>query len=270
MIQFSENYKVNLPVFEGPLDLLLHLIKKNDVDPTNIPIAELLTQYMEYVTLMQELNIDMAGEFILMAAELTHIKSKMLLPNPEKDDEEGEDPRADLARRLLEYQRFKDVAQRLNERALLGRDVFARTIPDEENEVQEGPIEGDSFKLLSAFNDVLKRLKPEKVHEVLVERLSVTERIYQILDQLKQLKSIQFETLFEGHVTKAQCVVTFLAVLELARLKLIYTHQSETLGPIHLVLKENTETESLALDSEFDQGDKQVEGQQQEEKPTIH
>ena len=264
MIQFSENYKVNLPVFEGPLDLLLHLIRKNDVDPTNIPIVDLLTQYMDYVTLMQELNIDMAGEFILMAAELTHIKSKMLLPNPDSEDDEGEDPRADLARRLLEYQRFKEAAQQLNRRALLGRDVFVRIASEEESEVQEGPIEGDSFKLLTAFNDVLKRLKPEKAHEVLVERLSVTERIYQILDKLKELKSMSFESLFEEHVTKAQCVVTFLAVLELARLKMIYTHQSESLGPIHLVLKEESENVALKLDSEFD------EVSNEEESSTLH
>lgn len=265
MIQFSENYKVNLPVFEGPLDLLLHLIRKNDVDPTNIPVAELLSQYVDYVALMQELNIDMAGEFILMAAELTHIKSKMLLPNPEKDDEEGEDPRADLARRLMEYQRFKEAAQALHRRSLLGRDVFVRIHSPEEDEIQEGPLEGDSFKLLSAFNDVLKRLKPEKAHEVLVERLSVTERVYQILDKLKEVKSIQFETLFEGHVSKAQCVVTFLALLELARLKMVYIHQGDVLGPIHVVLKEENANTEVKMDSEFDEP-----AQNEDENPTMH
>jgi len=266
MNPFSENYKVKLPIFEGPLDLLLHLIKKNDVDPSNIPITELLNQYMEYVGLLQELNIDMAGEFILMAAELAHIKSKTLLPNPQAEAEEGEDPRAELARRLMEYQRFKDAAQALNQRALLGRDVFLRTPSDEETELPEGPLEGDSFKLLSAFNDVLKRLKPEKVHEVLVERLSVTERIYEILGRLKELKSLEFESLFEGHTTKAQCVVTFLAVLELARLKMATTYQSEPLGPIHLVLKEGSQTQELPVDSEFDQVKEGDEG----EKPLLH
>lgn len=266
MIQFSENYKVNLPAFEGPLDLLLHLIKKNDVDPTDIPIASLLTQYVDYVTLMQELNIDMAGEFILMAAELAHIKSKMLLPNPEVEAEEGEDPRAELARRLLEYQRFKEASAVLNQRALLGRDVFVRIPSEEESEVQEGPLEGDSFKLLSAFNDILKRLKPEKAHEVLIERLSVTERIYQILEKLKEVKSLQFDVLFEGHVSKAQCVVTFLAVLELARLKMIYTYQSESLGPIHLVLKEENQGNEVKMDSEFDQ----IEKEDSEGNQTLH
>ncbi len=270
MIQFSENYKVNLPAFEGPLDLLLHLIRKNDVDPTNIPIAGLLAQYMDYVTLMQELNIDMAGEFILMAAELAHIKSKMLLPNPEKDDEEGEDPRADLARRLMEYQRFKEAARALQNRVLLGRDVFTRTLSTEEDEIQEGPLEGDSFKLLTAFNDVFKRLKPEKAHEVLVERLSVTERVYQILEKLKEVKSIQFEALFEGHATKAQCVVTFLAVLELARLKMIYAHQSETLAPIHVVLKEESQEAAFKLDSEFDQVANAENEESGENNSTIH
>ncbi len=270
MNQFSENYKVKLPVFEGPLDLLLHLIKKNDVDPSNIPINELLNQYMEYVGLLQDLNIDMAGEFILMAAELAHIKSKTLLPNPQAESEEGEDPRAELARRLLEYQRFKDVAAALNQRALLGRDVFLRNPPADEMEVQEGPLEGDSFKLLSAFNDVLKRLKPEKAHEVLVERLSVTERIYQILDQLKQVKSLQFEALFEGLTSKAQCIVTFLAVLELARLKLVSTYQAETLGPIHLVLKEENQNLEVKVDSEFDQGDMPADENTDTQNRTVH
>ncbi len=250
MIPFSENYKVSLPIFEGPLDLLLHLIKKNDVDPTNIPVVELLNQYMDYVALLQELNIDMAGEFILMAAELTHIKSKMLLPDPASDEEEGQDPRADLARRLLEYQRYKDAAKGLHERAMLGRDVFVRRPPADELPEEEGPLEADPFKLLSAFNDVIKRLKPEKVHEVMIERLSVTERIYQILAKLKEVKSLDFLALFEDHMNKAQCIVTFLAVLELVRLKMLYTHQSDVCAPIHLVLKE--EKTELKLDSEFD------------------
>lgn len=270
MNPFSENYKVKLPIFEGPLDLLLHLIKKNDIDPSNIPISELLGQYMEYVGLLQELNIDMAGEFILMAAELAHMKSKTLLPNAKPEEEEGEDPRAELARRLLEYQRYKDAALALNQRALLGRDVFLRIPLPEETEAQEGPLEGDSFKLLTAFNDVLKRLKPEKAHEVLVERLSVTERIYQILDQLKLVKSMQFEILFEGLTTKAQCVVTFLAVLELARLKLVSTYQSEPLAPIHLVLKEENQNQEVKVDSEFDEGDKRDAQNAEDENSTLH
>src|SRR5262245_5960439 len=185
MNPFSESYKVKLPAFEGPLDLLLHLIRKNDVQITDIPIAEVLDQYVDYLNLMQELNIDLAGEFIIMDAELMHIKSKMLLPDPEEDAEELEDPRADLARRLLEYQRFKDAAAQLAGRPLLGREVFVRPFVPEEGEAEEAPIEADVFKLLTAFGEILKNLKPEQYHQIAVERLSVTERIYEVLEKLK-------------------------------------------------------------------------------------
>jgi len=250
---FPDSYKVKLPAFEGPLDLLLHLIRKDDVSIAAIPIAHVLEQYMEYLSLMQELNIDLAGEFILMAAELAHIKSKMLLPDAEADEEEGEDPRADLIRRLLEYKQFKDAAARLASRPLLGREVFKRPPAPEEEESEEAPVEADVFKLLSAFHDLLKNLKPEKAHEVTVERLSVTERIYELLEKLKSASSVTFEALFEGQFTKAQCIVTFLAVLEMARLKLIRVFQAEAGTPLRIQLSDETENvDQIQVGSEFD------------------
>ncbi len=246
------SYKVSLPIFEGPLDLLLHLIRKNDVSVADIPISLVLDQYLDYLSLMQELNIDLAGEFILMAAELTHIKSKTLLPDAnEEEEEEGVDPRAELARRLLEYQRFKDAAQLLSKRTQLGREVFVRLKASEEID-QEEILQADSFKLLTAFNDILKKLKPERYHEVAVERLSVTQRIYELMERFHAAPSFTFDSLFEGPVTRGQCIVTFLAVLEMMRLKLIRIWQTETGGTIHLFKKEEASSENSQIASEFD------------------
>jgi segregation and condensation protein A len=264
---FSESYKVNLPAFEGPLDLLLHLIRKNDVQVTDIPIAEILEQYVEYLGLLQELNIDLAGEFILMAAELTHIKSKMLLPDASEDEDEGEDPRADLARRLLEYQRFKEAASTLGRRPLLNREVFVRPHIASEEEEEEN-LEADAFKLLLAFQQILKTLKPEQYHEVVVERLSVTERIYELLEKLKANPQSTFEALFEGQFTKSQCIVTFLAILEMARLKLIKVFQASAEAPIRVQFAEG-EVGAVELGSEFDhpgEGNQASGAENQEEK----
>ncbi len=254
----TESYKVNLPAFEGPLDLLLHLIRKDDIQIADIPIAHILEHYMEYVNTMRELNIDVAGEFILMAAELMHIKSRMLLPDPANEEtEEGEDPRADLARRLLEYQRFKDAAAQLSLRPMLGREVFVHPAYHDEPK-EEGELEADSFKLLLVFQQVLKNLKPEKYHEVVAERLSVTERIYELIEVLKQSGDRTFESLFDEQFTKAQCIVTFLAILEMTRLKLIRVFQSSIETPIRiqLVAEVSEEKEVKLESSEFDEGDR--------------
>ncbi|MBF0492266.1 MAG: segregation/condensation protein A [Deltaproteobacteria bacterium] len=252
----QEAYKINLPAFEGPLDLLMHLIRKNDVQVENIPIVTILEQYLHYINLMQELNIDLAGEFILMAAELAHIKSKMLLPEEKSEEEdEGEDPRAELARRLLEYQRFKDVASRLAERPFLGRDVFIHPPYRETGNIEEPVLQADSYKLLLAFNGVLKRLKPEKYHEVAMERLSVSQRIYQLIEYFKTASSITFEEVFETAQTKGECIVTFLALLEMIRLKLIRVWQAEAQAAIRIELRGQTEIPTnLELSSEFDEG----------------
>ncbi len=253
MSAFNETYKVNLPVFEGPLDLLLHLIRKNDLSVSDIPISEILDQYNEYLSLMQELNIDLAGEFILMAADLSYIKSKMLLPDSEGEDEEEIDPRADLARRLLEYQQYKLAGSELLQRPMLGRDVFVRSSQEIGEDNSDSVLQVDLFKLLSAFQDVLKKVKPEFYHQVRAERLSVTEKIYSLLDILKQIRTATFDSFFGSEITRSECVVTFLAVLEMMRLKLIRVWQMNPLDIIRLELLGEKEESVSLIGSEFDQ-----------------
>ncbi len=232
----SQTYKVELEIFEGPLDLLLHLIKKDDVDILNIPISVVLEQYMEYLGLLEELNIDMAGDFLLMASELAHIKSKMLLPDQGQDEEEeGEDPRSDLVRRLLEYQRYKEAAQELIRRPMLGRDVFIPNTPSEAGDEEAGPMEVDLFQLVSVFYEMLKKAPQKTIHEVRVERISVTERIYELMDLLRDKKMVEFRALFSGEATRERLIVTFLALLEMARLKMLQVTQTQTCGEIYLV-----------------------------------
>jgi len=230
-------YKVDLEVFEGPLDLLMHLIKKNDVDILNIPISLVLEQYMEYLNLLEELNIDLAGDFLLMASELAHIKSKMLLPDYAKgeEEEEGDDPRAELIRRLLEYQRYKEAASTLASRPMLGRDVFTHTMAPDPIEEEEAPVEVDLFQLISCFYEMLKKAPKITVHEVRVERISVTERIYELMDRLRGQTMAEFRSLFEGQATRERLIVTFLAVLEMVRMKVLQVTQNQTYGEIYLV-----------------------------------
>jgi len=232
-----EPYKVDLEIFEGPLDLLLHLIKKNDLDIINIPVAFVLEQYMAHIELMEELNIDLAGDFLLMASELAHIKSKLLLPDQGEGEEEEtqEDPRAELIRRLLEYQRYKEAAGELMQRPMLGRDVFTHAPPVDDAEPEEEPVEADLFHLISSFYELLKKAPKTTVHEVLVERISVTERIYELMDFLREKPMVQFHELFEAEATRERLIVTFLAILEMARLKVLQVTQAESRGPIYLV-----------------------------------
>ncbi len=212
----ADSQKVTLDVFEGPLDLLLHLIRKEDVDIQDIPIARLLESYLGYLDLAKELNIDLAGEFIEMAAELAYIKSKMLLPEPTPEPDEGPDPREELMRRLLEYQRFKEVAQGLLARPLLGNEVFRR--PQQTSVgIEEETLEVDTISLLSAFQDLLKRLSREKYHEISQPRMGVSERIVELTEKLQGKERVSFEDLFEADTRRIDLVITFLAVLEMAK-----------------------------------------------------
>ena len=235
-LDLNHPYKVDLEVFEGPLDLLLHLIKKNDVDILDIPIALVLEQYLQYLNLMEEMNIDLAGDFLLMASELAHIKSKMLLPVEEQksDDEEGDDPRADLIKRLLEYQRYKEAAADLLVRPMLGRDVFGQGKYQEELDEEEGPMEVDLFSLIHCFYEILDKAPKGTIHEVHGERISVTDRIYEIMAQLKDVEVAPFSSLFEGQSTRERLIVTFLAILEMARLKMLRITQAEERSEIYL------------------------------------
>lgn len=239
-------YAVKLSVFEGPLDLLLHLIRLNEVDITDIPIALVAKQYLEYLGLLQELNLDVAGEYLLMAATLAWIKSRMLLPPaPGEQEDEGADPRAELIARLLEYQRFKEVAEELRERQILGRDVFEaqgptpESTPEADREIEVGLIE-----LLEAFRKVLRAAESADLrHEVATEVISVRERMIVVMDALHAREVIEFDQIFQtnGEVSpsRTMVVVTFLAILELVRLSAIRLYQGlgedgVPEGPIHV------------------------------------
>ena len=221
------NYTFRLEGFEGPLDLLLHLIQKNELDIFNIPIALITEQYLEYLQLMKVLNLDIAGEYLLVASTLLHIKSKMLLPKSSEEEEEGEDPRAELIRRLLEYQKYKQAAGELEKRPMLDRDVFIRLMPVEPEEVpEEEGIEVNLLELLEAFRQVLERVKPEGIHEVILEHLSVEDKIQEILTLLeRENRSVVFHRLFPEQASRRVIIITLLAVLELVKMKRIRIFQ---------------------------------------------
>lgn len=230
----GDAFRVALPNFEGPLDLLLHLIREHKLDIFDIPIALVTEKYLEHLERMREINLDIAGEFLVMASTLAHIKSRLLLPKQEAqgetEPEQQGDPRAELVRRLLEYQKYKDAAETLLRQDIFGRDVFARAvrverlpIPDDEIGLAEISV----FKLIQALDRVLKALEPKLQHEVIRERVSLSDAIHRIADRLKGGAPVSFFALFEGHRTRQQVIVTFLAILEMCKLKLIRVYQEE-------------------------------------------
>ncbi len=232
-------YTVHLEMFEGPLDLLLHLIHKNELDITNIPIALITEQYLEYLKLMKVLNLDIAGEFLLMASTLLYIKSKILLPTAsEEEGEEGEDPRAELMRRLLEYQKYKEAAAELEKRPMLDRDVFIRSTSMEiEDAGEEERVEVSLFELVEAFRKILERVRMDEFHEVILDRLSVEEKIQEILSLLQREKrSMAFHLLFPEQVSRRLIIITFLAILELVKMKLVRIFQFTPFETIRLSL----------------------------------
>jgi segregation and condensation protein A len=226
--------RVQLDIFEGPLDLLLHLIKKNEVSITDIPIASITEQYLATLEMMQTLNLDVAGEFLVMAATLIHIKSRMLLPagDDEADEDEGVDPRDELARRLLEYQRFKEAADQLEQREILTRDVFVRTAAAGEEAPAPGFRELSVFELLTALRRVLEKLPKDDVHEVTLEKITVREKMTLLLDRLRAGGKVLFESLFDEVTSRMEVVVTFLAMLELVKDRAIRIFQETAGGPI--------------------------------------
>jgi segregation and condensation protein A len=250
--------RVQLEIFEGPLDLLLHLIKKNEVSITDIPIATITEQYLATLEVMQTFNLDVAGEFLVMAATLIHIKSRMLLPmaDDEDDEEEGTDPREELVRRLLEYQRFKDAADQLERRELLTRDVFVRSVAPAEAIPAPGFRDVSVFELLTALKRVLDRLPKDAVHEVMLEKITVREKMTLLLDQLRTQRKILFESLFAEVTTRMDVVVTFLAMLELVKVRAIRIFQEEATGPIQIEVAAGIENAPAVLamqDPEEDQ-----------------
>jgi segregation and condensation protein A len=234
----TSGFDIHLQNFEGPLDLLLHLIQKNEMDIYDIPMADITTQYLAILDTMQTLNLDIAGEFLLMAATLVHIKSRMLLPLHEEDEveEEEADPRAELVRRLLEYQKYKAAAATLDHRDLLDRDVFARKFPAPElAEPEAAELEAISlFDLVEALRDLVQRLPEARAHEVESERLSVADRINAVLSLLARRDSLGFLELFSAGADRHEVVVTFLALLELVRLRTVRLLQNSRFGTIWL------------------------------------
>ena len=226
---------VQLEIFEGPLDLLLHLIKKNEVSITDIPIAAITEQYLATLELMESLNLDLAGEFLVMAATLVHIKSRMLLPASEEDvdeDEEGNDPREELVRRLLEYERFKEAAEQLGQRDILTRDVFARSAKPIDDVPVPSLREVSVFELLTALRRVLERLPKENVHEVTLDKITVRDKMTMLLDRLRTAEKLLFDELFSDAKTRMEIVVTFLAMLELVKVRAVRIFQDALNGPI--------------------------------------
>jgi segregation and condensation protein A len=233
-------FPIRLSNFEGPLDLLLHLIKKNEVSIHDIPIALITQQYLDAIQLMQEMNLDVAGEFLVMAATLIHIKSKMLLPRPETAstvEGEEEDPRDALVRRLLEHQKFKAAAGLLHEREQLRAAQWLR--PDERvaaiaGDDYEPELEVDLFSLLSAFQSVIERARLRPKVLLPPEQLPVEVRIEQLLERLSETEACGFEELFADVNDRGGLIVTFLALLEMIRLKLVRVFQSGSFGPIRI------------------------------------
>lgn len=231
------SYAIKLPAFEGPLDLLLHLTKKNEINLYDIPISMITRQYLEYLDLMKSMNLAVAGEFLVMAATLIHIKSKMLLPPSEtEEEEEEEDPRTELAMRLLEYQRYKEAAEGLETRERDWRDVFGRSssIPKDGPPDEISLVDLNLFDLMEALKVILERMPEKRGLEIVVDELSVQDRMGVILDRLEGVESVTFAALFDEEVSRLAVIVTFLALLELIRLKRIRIIQSEQFGAIRL------------------------------------
>lgn len=238
---FHEQYSVHLDKFDGPMDLLLHLIKKNELDICDISIAVITRQYLDYIKLMKELNLEVAGDFLVMAATLLQIKSRQLLPPDDQEEPEAEevDPRGELVRRLLEYQQYKEAGMVIGARALLGREVFARTASEPVMAaVQnlEGPLEVTLFELVDAFRILLQRIPAESFHDVAPgDSLSIADCINEILYLLQEQNTVQFDELVRDECTRERIIVTFLALLELCRLKLIRIFQGNDHGSIWFV-----------------------------------
>jgi segregation and condensation protein A len=231
--------RILLPLFEGPLDLLLYLIKRERIDVHDIPIAPITRQYMEYLDLMRELSLDVAGEFMVMAATLIHIKSKMLVPIEPTEaagDEEQVDPRDELVQRLLEFQRYKEAAGVLHQQAQIRAAQWTRpdTVLPRFDDAGEEMLEAGLYDLIAAFRELLERRKALIAHEVEGEGPPVEQRMEELLAQIREGESLEFLELFASLETKAEMIVTFLALLELIRLRRVRVYQRGMFGPIRV------------------------------------
>lgn len=229
-----EALKVVLEAFEGPLDLLLYLIRRQNIDILEINVADITDQYMQYVDLMDSMQFELAAEYLLMAAMLAEIKSRMLLPRSEEQEDDEDDPRAQLIRRLQEYERFKQAAEDIQELPRMERDLFQASItPPDIQEVEAHP-DVDMKELMFAFAAVLKRVAQHESHQVQMEKLSTRERMSQVLEALQGGQFVPFVTLFTPEEGRLGVVVTFLAIMELIKESLVEIVQTQSYGPIHV------------------------------------
>lgn len=243
-------YKVKLNMFEGPLDFLLFLIRKEKIDIYDIPIVDITKQYLGYLELLKLLDLEVAGEFLVMAATLMHIKSKMLLPQEETEEEvEEEDPREELVRKLLEYKKFKDAAQKLSRMREENKGVFLRKGPGADGKMVSDDgveyFEASLFDLIAAFRKVLTDVPKEVFHEVISNEFTVSDRIHDIYHILTENKSIKFFSLFRKAVNKDECIVIFLAVLELIKMHDIVVVQKEVFADIEIMRNQEIVQSSL-------------------------
>jgi segregation and condensation protein A len=227
-----EALEVFLETFEGPLDLLLYLIRRQNLDILDVPIAEVTRQYIAYIDMMQEMKMELAAEYLLMAAILAEIKSRMLLPKPEITVDQEDDPRAELIRRLQEYERFKNAAQCIDQLPRWERDVFGVTVDVSRIEIPRILPTVDLKDVLSAFQDVLKRAEQVTHHQIQREQLSVRERMSAVLSRLMHAASVEFRQLLDGREGRQGVIVSFLAILELARENLVEIVQEEPLAEL--------------------------------------
>jgi len=230
--------EVILEAFEGPLDLLLYLIRKQNLDILEIDVSEITRQYVSYVEMMQSMQFELAAEYLVMAAMLAEIKSRMLLPRSEElEDEDEEDPRALLIRRLQEYERFKQAAEEIDELPRMGRDTQQVKVKEPDRNLTRPDPEVSMKEILLALSEVLRRADLFESHQIQKEKLSTRERMTQVLDSLKGKQFVPFVSLFKAEEGRLGVVVTFLAVMELIKEKLVEIVQSETFGPIHVKAK---------------------------------
>lgn len=253
-------YQVKLETFEGPLDLLLYLIKKNDLDIYEIPISQITAEYLEYLKILKLLNLEVTGDFLVMAATLIHIKSKMLLPTLGKEDgEEIEDPRKSLMEKLLEYKKFKEIAKILEKRELSQRDIFYRESPYS----FEGDyvLEVSLFDLLNSFKKILSSTSQKKVKDIIDEEVSVEEKIKEILYKLERCKYVSFFEIFNDSTLKQEVIVTFLALLELIKVGQVFARQIKVFGNIRIYKKRGSQLKKIEKETigEKDKGHPEIE-----------
>jgi segregation and condensation protein A len=234
----SDQYKIKLEIFEGPLDLLLYLIRKEEVSIYDIPIARITEQYLDYLRAMQELDIALAGDFLLMAATLIHIKSQMLLPrDPDASEEDAEDPRRELVYQLLEHQKYKAAANMLHQRATIQSATFSRALLEEDEENPE--VAATVFQLFEVFREVIERRRAIVEIEIAREQMTMAEKIAEIKLRLEESETVSARELFERAASRREMVLIFLAILEMVKELIVYFEQSEMFGDILLVRRDD-------------------------------